>query len=98
MCNIHQNRWHITQGMQPERRVLHLESRSYNKSHHGPKLTTSLRLMIESLSLFVVDPYLTTLGIVCASSTPNQVYSLVRVYHRAMSLLFRKCLPITIPL
>jgi hypothetical protein len=42
MCNIHRNEWRITRGMQPERRVLHLESRCYNESHPGPKLTTSL--------------------------------------------------------
>jgi hypothetical protein len=37
MCNIHQNRWHVTRGMQPERRVLPLESCSYNKSHPSPE-------------------------------------------------------------
>jgi hypothetical protein len=37
MCIIHQNGWLITQGTQPERRVLRLESHSYNKSHPSPK-------------------------------------------------------------
>jgi hypothetical protein len=37
MCNIRQNGWRMTRGMQPERRVLPLESRSYNRSHPSPK-------------------------------------------------------------
>jgi hypothetical protein len=37
LCNIHQNGWRITQGTQPERSVLPLESHSYNKSHPSPK-------------------------------------------------------------
>jgi hypothetical protein len=46
---IHHNGWRITRGTQPKRRVLHLESLYYNKSHPGPNLSASLRLMIESL-------------------------------------------------
>jgi hypothetical protein len=37
MCHIHRNGWCNTQGVQPERRVLPLESRSYNKSNPSPK-------------------------------------------------------------
>jgi hypothetical protein len=37
MCNIHRNGWRITRGTQPERSVLPLESRSYNKSYPSPK-------------------------------------------------------------
>jgi hypothetical protein len=53
-------------------------------------------MMIESHFLIVLDPCLTLLSIACTSFTPNQVYSLVRVYHRAISLWFHKCLLITI--
>jgi hypothetical protein len=52
------------------------------------KLTASLRLLIRSLSLFVSNPCLTSLHSGCISFTPNQVYSLVCIYHRAMSLWF----------
>jgi hypothetical protein len=38
------NEWHITQGTQPEIRVLCLESHCYNKSCLGPMLSTSPRL------------------------------------------------------
>jgi hypothetical protein len=71
--------------------MLHLESCSYNKSHPSTKFTASLRLMLKSLSLFVSNPYLTFLNSGCTSSTPTQVDSLIRVYHRAMSLWLRKC-------
>jgi hypothetical protein len=37
LCNIHRNGWRIIWDMQPERRVLPLESRSYNKSYPNPK-------------------------------------------------------------
>jgi hypothetical protein len=36
-CNIQWNGWRITHCTQPERRVLPLESRSYNKSYPSPK-------------------------------------------------------------
>jgi hypothetical protein len=65
LCIIHRNRWRITQGTQPERRVLCLESHCYNKSHPDPKLTASLRLMIECLSLFISNPCLTFLSSAC---------------------------------
>jgi hypothetical protein len=48
-------------------------------------LTLSLLLLIDlvniSPSLFVSTPYLTFLNSACTSSTPNQVYFLVCVYH-----------------
>jgi hypothetical protein len=50
MCNTHWNEWHITRGTQPERRVLCLESYCCNKLDSCPKLTTSIRIIIESLS------------------------------------------------
>jgi hypothetical protein len=53
----------------------------YNKSHPSHKLTTSLRLMIESLSLFVSDPCLAFLSSAWISFTLNQMYSLVHVYY-----------------
>jgi hypothetical protein len=37
LCNIRQNGWCITRGMQPERRVLPLKSRNYNKLYPSPK-------------------------------------------------------------
>jgi hypothetical protein len=37
MCNIRWNRWCITRGTQPGKRLLCLEARSYNKSHPSPK-------------------------------------------------------------
>jgi hypothetical protein len=58
VCNIHQNGWHITRGTQSERRVLCLESLYYNKSHPSPKLSASLRLMIESLPCLFQSPAL----------------------------------------
>jgi hypothetical protein len=56
MCSIRRNKWRITQGTQPKRGLLHLESRGYNKSHPGPKLSASLRLMIESLPYLFQSP------------------------------------------
>jgi hypothetical protein len=46
----------ITRGTQPKRTVLRLESRCYNKSHPGPKLSASLGLMIESLPCLFQSP------------------------------------------
>jgi hypothetical protein len=62
------------------------------------RLSLHQTLMSISLSLFVSNSCLISLNSACISSTLNQVYSLVRIYHRAMSLWFRKCFPITIPL
>jgi hypothetical protein len=50
-------------------------------------------LMNISISLFVSHPCLTFLNSACTSFTPNQVYPLVHVYHRAISWQFRKRLP-----
>jgi hypothetical protein len=47
------------------------------------KLTTSLRLIIESLFL-LLNTRLTSLNSACISFTLNQVHSLVRIYHQAM--------------
>jgi hypothetical protein len=56
-------------------------------------LTAFLRLVVRSLSLFVSNPCLTFLSSSCKSSTLNLVYSLVRVYHRAISWWIRNLLP-----
>jgi hypothetical protein len=93
MCNIHQNGWRITWGTQLERRVLPLESRSYNKSHPSPKLVASLWLRIESLPSFVFNPCLTFLNSTCLSFTPNQVHSLVCIQHQAILRWFYQRLP-----
>jgi hypothetical protein len=65
---------------------MHTESHSYNKSHPDPKLTASLRLMIENLSLFVSNSCLTFLSIAYISYTSNQMYSWVHIYHQVLSL------------
>jgi hypothetical protein len=93
LCIIHRNRWHITWGTQPKRSVLCLESGCYDKSHPGPKLTASLRLMIKRLSSFVSNSCLTFLNSICLSFTPNKVYPLVSINHRAISWWFHKHLP-----
>jgi hypothetical protein len=56
LCNIHQNGWCITRGTQQKRRFLHLESRGYNKSSRGPKLSASSRLIIENLPCLFQSP------------------------------------------
>jgi hypothetical protein len=53
-------------------------------------------LMIESLSLFILDLCLTFLSSVCISFTPNQVFSLVHSYHPVVSLCFCRLLHATI--
>jgi hypothetical protein len=65
-----------------------------NKSYPSPKLTPSRRLMIESLSSFVLNPCLTFLNSACTLFISNQVYSLVRVYHRVILLWFCMYFPI----
>jgi hypothetical protein len=77
ICNIHRNRCCITQDTQPRRRVLPLESCSYNKSHPSPKAYCFSK--IEELKPFLIvwDPCLTFLCTACVLFTPNQVYSLV---------------------
>jgi hypothetical protein len=84
MYIIRRNGWRITRGTQPERRMLHLESRCYNKSDPGPKALASQTLMSVSLSSFVSKPCLTFLSIVYILSTPNQVYSLVCIQYRVI--------------
>jgi hypothetical protein len=60
MCNIHQNGWRITQGTHPERRMLHLESRSYNKSHPSPKASSISK--IDDRKPFLIVRILTSLS------------------------------------
>jgi hypothetical protein len=56
------------------------------------KLTASIRLMIESLFL-MLSTHFTSHNSSCISFPPNQVCSLVRAYHRAISWRFRNLLP-----
>jgi hypothetical protein len=65
-----------------------LASRSYAKSHPSPKITASLWLRIESLPTFVSNSFLTFLNSTCLPFTPNQVHSLVRIQHQAISCWF----------
>jgi hypothetical protein len=51
MCNIHQNGWRITQGTQPERRMLPWSLIATISHILALKLTASRCLMIGSLSL-----------------------------------------------
>jgi hypothetical protein len=60
------------------------------------KLTASLRLMIGSLFSFVSNPCLTFLSSACISFTPNQVYPLIHIYHRAILWWFHKHLLFTL--
>jgi hypothetical protein len=53
LCNIHQNGWCITQDTQPERRVLPLESHSYNKSYPSPKAYCFLEVGTDGVLLEV---------------------------------------------
>jgi hypothetical protein len=92
LCNIHQNRWRITRGMQLESRMLHLESRSYNKSYSSPKAYCFLRIVDKKPSLVVLSHCLTPLNSACISFTLNQVHSLVRICHRAIPWRFRNLL------
>jgi hypothetical protein len=93
LCNLLPNRWHITWDTQPGMKVLRLECHCYNKSCLGPTLSTSPRYDDRKPFLVVSDPCLTFLSSACTSFTPNQVYSLVRVYHQAISWWFWKRLP-----
>jgi hypothetical protein len=49
-----------------------------------------------SISLFVSHPCLTFLNSACTSFTPNQVYPLVHIYHRAILSWFNKRLPFSL--
>jgi hypothetical protein len=71
-----------------EKKGVPLESRSYAKSHPSPKITASLWLRIESLPTFVSNSFLTFLNSTCLPFTPNQVHSLVRIQHQAISCWF----------
>jgi hypothetical protein len=77
MCNIHQNGWRITWGTQPERMVLRLKSRSYDKSHPSPKAYCFSNIVDKKYFLVVSNPCLTFLDSACISFTLAQVYSLV---------------------
>jgi hypothetical protein len=68
MCNIHWNGWCITWGTQPERRVLRLESRSYNKSCPRPKAYYFSKVVGQKLFLVVSKPCLTFLSSVAYHS------------------------------
>jgi hypothetical protein len=56
------------------------------------KLTALLRLVSESIPWFLT-PHLTFLNSGCISFPPNQVCSLVRIYHRVIPWRFRNLLP-----
>jgi hypothetical protein len=77
MHNIHQNIWRITRGTQLERRVLPLESRSYNKLHPSPKSYCFSKIDESKPFLVVSNPCLTSLSSAYISFTLAQVYSLV---------------------
>jgi hypothetical protein len=85
LCNIHQNRCRITQGTQSERRMLPLESHSYNKSHPSRKAYCFSKTDERKPLLIVLNPCLTFLNRIWLSFTPKQVHSLVHVNHRAIS-------------
>jgi hypothetical protein len=61
LCNIRRNGWHITQGTQPERWLLPLESRSYNKSYSRPKAYCFSKIDERKPFLVVSNPCLTFL-------------------------------------
>jgi hypothetical protein len=84
MCNIHQNGWCITRCMHPERRVLPLESRSYNKLHPNPKTYCFSMIDDQKHILVSIEFCLTFLNSTHLSFTFNQVYSLVHIYHRVI--------------
>jgi hypothetical protein len=56
------------------------------------KLTASLTLLIRSISLFISNPYLTSLDSACISFTLAPSVLLGRAYYRVISLWFHKCL------
>jgi hypothetical protein len=67
--------------MQPERRVLPLESHSCNKLHPSHKVFYFSKIDEQKHFLVVLNPFLTFLSSVCISFTLAQVYSLVCIYH-----------------
>jgi hypothetical protein len=64
--------------------VLHLESRSYDKSHPSPKAYCFSKIDNWKPPLLVSKPCLTFLSSICTSLTSNQVCSLVHIFHQAM--------------
>jgi hypothetical protein len=83
-CNIHQNEWRSTRGTQLKRRVLHLESHSYNKSYPSPKAYRFSKFDDQKPPLLISKLCLTFLSSVRTSLTSNQVRSLVHIYHQAL--------------
>jgi hypothetical protein len=98
LYNIHQNGWCITQSTQPERRMSHLESRSYNRSHLSPRAYCFSKIVDKKPFLICFKSSLNFLSSPCISFTPTQVYSVVRICLWATSLWDHKCLPIAISL
>jgi hypothetical protein len=84
MCNIHHNGWRITRGMEPERRVLRLESHSYNKSHLSTKAYCFSKIIDKKPFLVCFEALLDFPKQCRISPSPNQVYSLVHIYHRVI--------------
>jgi hypothetical protein len=82
--------------MQLKRRVLPLESHSYNTSHSNPKAYCFSKIDEPKHFLVVWNLCLTFPSTVCISSTPNRVYFLVRIDCSAISLWFHKCLLINL--
>jgi hypothetical protein len=82
MCNIHRNRWCITQGTQLERRLLRLKSCCYNKSCADPPLSDCPRCDDQK-------PFLNCFR----SLLDSPKYSLAWVYHRPIPWRFCKRLP-----
>jgi hypothetical protein len=70
LCIIHRNGWRITQGTQPESRMLHLESRSYNKSHSNPKTYCFSKIVDKKPFLVCFKSLLDFLSSTCMLSTP----------------------------
>jgi hypothetical protein len=72
LCNIHRNGWCITRGTQPKSRMLHLESRSCNKSYPSPKAYCSTKIVGQRSFLVVLKPCLTFLSSAANRSLPTK--------------------------
>jgi hypothetical protein len=72
MCIIDQNGWSITQGTQPKSKMLHLESRSYNKSHPRAKAYCFSKIIDKKPFLVYIKSLLDSLSSTCMSSTPTK--------------------------
>jgi hypothetical protein len=81
LCNIRWNGWRITWGTQSERRVLHLESHSYSKSHLRPKAYCLSKIVDKKPFLVCFEALLDFPKQCHLSSSPNQVYALGHIYH-----------------